>query len=41
VRIKDLILKDVKPIRSAEEDNKKDDNSSALGSMGLKPKPAI
>ena len=40
--IRDLILKDIKPSRSFKEDNKDDDKtSSALGSLGLKPKPAI
>tara|TARA_X000001036_G_scaffold343670_1_gene323297 strand:- start:231 stop:710 length:480 start_codon:yes stop_codon:yes gene_type:complete len=40
--IRDLILKDIKPSRSFKEDD--EDNgkaSSALGSLGLKPKPAI
>ena len=40
--IRDLILKDIKPKRSfkeEKEDNKKE--SSALDSLGLKPKPAI
>ena len=40
--IRDLILKNVKPTRSfKEEDDVKDETSSALGSLGLKPKPAI
>ena len=40
--IRDLILKDIKPTRSFN-DEKEDDGSasSALGSLGLKPKPAI
>ncbi len=38
--IKDLILKDIQPKRSTEEDNKNEEESSALGSLGLKPKPA-
>jgi cell division protease FtsH len=40
--IRDLILKDIKPTRSFK-DEKEDDGSasSALGSLGLKPKPAI
>ena len=40
--IRDLILKDIKPTRSFK-DEKEDDgkSSSALGSLGLKPKPAI
>ena len=39
--IRDLILKNVKPTRSFEDE--KDDNreASALDSIGLKPKPAI
>ena len=40
--IKDLILKNIHPKRSSDE-NDKDNNaedSSALGSLGLKPKPA-
>jgi len=39
--IKDLILKDVQPKRSKDEDEKNIEDSSALGSLGLKPKPAI
>ena len=40
--IRDLILRDIKPTRSFKEDDKNDGkNSSALGSLGLKPKPAI
>ena len=40
--IRDLILKDIKPTRSfKEEENDGDKTSSALGSLGLKPKPAI
>ena len=40
--IRDLILKDIKPTRSfKEEDNNDGKSSSALGSLGLKPKPAI
>ena len=40
--IRDLILKDIKPTRSFK-DEKEDDgkSSSALGSLGLKPKPAV
>ena len=40
--IRDLILRNVKPSRSFK-DEKVDDGkaSSALGSLGLKPKPAI
>ena len=40
--IRDLILKNIKPTRSFKDE--KDDNgkeSSALDSLGLKPKPAI
>ena len=40
--IRDLILKNIKPSRSFKEENETDGkNSSALGSLGLKPKPAI
>ena len=40
--IRDLILKDIKPSRSFKEDKEDDGKaSSALGSLGLKPKPAI
>ena len=40
--IRDLILRDIKPTRSFKDDDKEDGkNSSALGSLGLKPKPAI
>ena len=40
--IRDLILKDIKPTRSFKEDDKDDGkDASALGSLGLKPKPAI
>ncbi len=40
--IRDLILKNIKPTRSFKEDDKDDGkSSSALGSLGLKPKPAI
>ena len=40
--IRDLILKNIKPTRSfKEEDNEDGKSSSALGSIGLKPKPAI
>ena len=38
--IKDLILKNVQPQRSKEEDEKNTEKSSSLGSLGLKPKPA-
>ena len=40
--IRDLILKNIKPTRSFKEDeNEEGKSSSALGSLGLKPKPAI
>ena len=40
--IRDLILKDIKPTRSFKEDEQNDGkSSSALGTIGLKPKPAI
>ena len=40
--IRDLILKNIKPTRSFKEDEQDDGkSSSALGSLGLKPKPAI
>ena len=40
--IRDLILKDIKPTKSFKEDDQDDGkSSSALGSLGLKPKPAI
>ena len=39
--IKDLVLKNNQPKRSANEDEKNIEESSALGSLGLKPKPAI
>ena len=39
--IKDLIFKNIQPKRTINEDDKKMQESSALGSLGLKPKPAI
>ena len=40
--IRDLILKNIKPTRSFKEDEMRmGQSSSALGSLGLKPKPAI
>ena len=39
--IKDLILKNTQPKRSINEDGKDSEESSALGSLGLKPKPAL
>ena len=38
--IKDLIFKNIQPKRTADEDDKNKEESSALGSLGLKPKPA-
>ena len=39
--IKDLILKNIQPKRTADEDDKNKEESAALGSLGLKPKPAL
>ena len=40
--IRDLILKDIKPTRSFKDEKEVDGKaSSALGSLGLKPKPAL
>ncbi len=40
--IRDLILRDIKPTRSFNDKNESEDKeTSALGSLGLKPKPAI
>ena len=40
--IRDLILKNIKPTRSFKEDESDEGkSSSALGSLGLKPKPAV
>ena len=39
--IKDLILKNIQPKRTTNADDKNIEESSALGSLGLKPKPAI
>ncbi len=40
--IRDLILKNIKPSRSFKDDSESDDKeSSALDSLGLKPKPAV
>ena len=40
--IRDLILKNIKPTRSFKEEDEEDGkSSSALGSLGLKPKPAV
>ena len=38
--IKDLVLKNIQPKRSSDEDSENAEASSALGSLGLKPKPA-
>jgi cell division protease FtsH len=39
--IKDLILKNIQPKKTIDADDKNIEESSALGSLGLKPKPAI
>ncbi len=39
--IKNLILKNIQPKRTIDADDKNIEESSALGSLGLKPKPAI
>ena len=39
--INDLILKNTQPIRNTEAGDKEKEQSSALGSLGLKPKPAV
>jgi len=39
--IKDLIIKNIQPQRSKNEDEDEKEQSSALGSLGLKPKPAL
>ena len=39
--IKDLIFKDIHPKRVKDEGNEESEESSALGSLGLKPKPAV
>ena len=38
--IKDLILKNIQPKRSTDKDDKNTEETSVLGSLGLKPKPA-
>jgi len=38
--IKNLIFKNIQPKRSTDADDKYKEESSALGSLGLKPKPA-
>ena len=37
--IKDLILKNTQPKRKDEKEEKNSEETSALGSLGLKPKP--
>ena len=37
--IKNLILKNIEPKKTTDDENKEE--SSALGSLGLKPKPAL
>ena len=39
--IKDLVLKNIQPKRSSEENDKNKEETSALGSLGLKPKQAV
>jgi len=39
--IRDLILKNIQPNKRIEEDKDQEKDASALGSMGLKPKPAL
>jgi len=39
--IKDLVFNNLQPKRYDEEDNKNKEESSSLGSLGLKPKPAV
>ena len=39
--IKNLILKNIQPKRTTNEDDEYKEESSALGSLGLKPKPAL
>ena len=39
--IKDLIFKNVLPKRAKDEEDKDSEESSVLGSLGLKPKPAV
>jgi len=39
--IKDLILKNIEPKRTKEDTNDYKEQSSALGSLGLKPKPVV
>ena len=39
--IKELVFKNVQPKRVTEDDDKNSEKTSALGSLGLKPKPAL
>ena len=39
--IKDLILKNTQPSREKDAEDKNQEETSALGSLGLKPKPAL
>ena len=39
--IKDLILKNTQPKRASEKEDEKIKETSSLGSLGLKPKPAL
>ena len=39
--IKDLIFKNIQPKRAIDEEDKNKEETSALGSLGLRPKPAI
>ena len=39
--IKDLILKNIKPKKVNDEVSENKEESSSLGSLGLKPKPAV
>jgi cell division protease FtsH len=39
--IKNLILKNIQPKKTTDEDDKNSEESSVLGSLGLKPKPAL
>ena len=38
--IKNLILKNIQPTKTVDKKDGKEEESSALGSLGLKPKPA-
>jgi cell division protease FtsH len=38
--IKDLILKNIEPKRADDKDDYNEEETSSLGSLGLKPKPA-